>query len=105
MGNAIPPIQRLREELHYECMHVLYCKYCAARGVCIGDAHGPGRSQDYIGMGGAKKYRLPVAVILGVETSGLPPLATDLSGATAPQGPSPLALLVHCAREQAVSVP
>ena len=55
MGNAIPPIQRLREELHYECMHVLYCKYCATRGVCIGDAHGPGRSQGNIGMRGAKK--------------------------------------------------
>jgi hypothetical protein len=52
MGNAIPPIQRLREELHYECMHVLYCKYCATRGVCIGDAHGPGRSQGNIGMRG-----------------------------------------------------
>ena len=86
-------------------MYVLYCKCCAMRGIGVGGEHGQGRSQDDIGMGGAKKYGLPVAVILGVEPSGLPPLATDLSGATAPQGPSPLALLVHCAREQAVSVP
>ena len=86
-------------------MYVLYCKCCAMRGIGVGGEHGQGRSQDDIGMGGAKKYGLSVAVILGVEPSGLPPLATDLSGATAPQGPSPLALLVHCAREQAVSVP
>jgi hypothetical protein len=36
-------------------IYTLYCKYCATRGVCIGDAHGPGRSQGNIGMRGAKK--------------------------------------------------
>lgn len=102
--HSSPPEAARGAALCVQC--ILYnCKCCAMRGIGVGGEHGQGRSQDDIGMGGAKKYGLPVAVILGVETSGLPPLATDLSGATAPQGPSPLALLVHCAREQAVSVP
>jgi hypothetical protein len=72
------------------------------RGVSVGDAHGQGRSQDDLGIGGATQGRLPVAVVLGVETSGLPTLARDLRGGTSPQGPFILAPLVrHRAQAQA----
>jgi hypothetical protein len=56
-------------------------------------------------MGGAKRCGLPVAVVLGVETSSIPPLATDLRGRTSPQGPFTLTPLVRRAREQEGPVP
>jgi hypothetical protein len=56
-------------------------------------------------MGGAKKCGLRVAVVLGVETSGIPPLETDLRGETSPQVPAIPDPLGHLAQEHAGPVP